>query len=101
MDVILHASVFWRKKGNSDDTHLSFHASFCAGTISACISSPHNQPDVPHQGALDGTGARSWLAARAGITYTFPDAESAKTRDSETCTLVIFCCEKELADGDG
>jgi len=49
---------------------------------------------VPHHGALDGVGspgARAWLAARTGITYTFPEAESAKTRDSVTCTLTISC----------
>jgi hypothetical protein len=86
-----------------NDAHLSPHAKFWAGTISACrtpASSPHNQP-VPHHGALDGVGApgfRYWLAARAGITYTFPEVESAKTRDSVTCTLVISCASRRVGD---
>jgi hypothetical protein len=58
---------------------------------------------VPYYGALDGVGARFGLVARAGITYSaFPEAESAKTRDAETCTqLVTFCAKtKRVGDGD-
>lgn len=36
-------------------------------------------------------GTRPWLAVCvAGITYTLPESESANTRDSVTCTFVIF-----------
>ena len=43
-----------------------------------------------HGASMDCARATSWLTTRAGITYTFPEAESAKTRDSVTCTLLIF-----------
>lgn len=34
--------------------------------------------------------ALALAAACAGITYTLPESESANTRDSATCTFVIF-----------